>query len=81
MRAYILIRCEAGQDRRVADGIHQISVEGARVRHCDTVTGPYDVIAEIEADNLEILGHVLSDHLQNVDGVEHTITCLAVHLQ
>lgn len=81
MRAYILIRCDAGEDSNVADDINQVQVDGARILHCNAVTGPYDVIAEVEAENLEILGHILSEHMQNVRGVQHTITCLAVHLQ
>ena len=46
----------------------------------DTVTGPYDVIVQLEADDLDRLGNAITDAVQKVTGVQRTTTCLAVKL-
>lgn len=81
VRAYILIETEVGAARSVAAQVLSMVRENAVVRSVDTVTGPYDVIAYVEADDLDSLGDALSEGiLQGVQGVKRTTTCLAVRL-
>jgi DNA-binding Lrp family transcriptional regulator len=50
------------------------------VKSVDTVTGPYDVIVQLEADDLDKLGKSITTDIQNLDGVQRTTTCLSVNL-
>ena len=52
----------------------------AQVTGVDTVTGPYDVIVQMEADDLDKLGNAITDGIQRIEGVARTTTCLAVRL-
>ena len=46
----------------------------------DTVTGPFDVIVQLEAEDLDKLGKAITEDLQTLDGVQRTTTCLSVNL-
>jgi DNA-binding Lrp family transcriptional regulator len=79
-RAYILIEAAVGKAKLVAEGISGIGFPNARIMTVDAVTGPYDVIALLEADDLDHLGTAITDGIQQVDGVQRTTTCLVVRL-
>ncbi len=44
----------------------------------DTVTGPFDIIAIAEADDLPGIGDLITDGMHNVPGIVKTVTCLSV---
>jgi DNA-binding Lrp family transcriptional regulator len=46
------------------------------VKSAVVVTGPYDVIALIEAPDLQALGRVITEKIQTIEGVERTLTSL-----
>ncbi|HWQ28838.1 MAG TPA: Lrp/AsnC ligand binding domain-containing protein, partial [Dehalococcoidia bacterium] len=64
----------------VADAIQEIKRPDAKVLSVDTVTGPFDVIVQLEADDLDKLGTCITDAIQRVEGVQRTTTCLSVRL-
>jgi len=78
VHGYVLIEAEVGRARAISESIAKLSNPDARVVAVDTVTGPYDVIVQLQADDLDRLGRCITDVLQNVEGVERTTTCLAV---
>jgi len=80
VRGYVLIETDVGKAKAVGAAITQLSYPGARVAAVDTVTGPYDVIVQLEADDLDRLGNAITDAIQKVAGVQRTTTCLAVRL-
>ncbi len=80
VRGYVLIETDVGKAKAVGAAITQFSYPGARVAAVDTVTGPYDVIVQLEADDLDRLGNAITDAIQKVSGVQRTTTCLAVRL-
>ena len=49
------------------------------VSSAEDVTGPYDVIARIEAASVEELGRVVIAKIQNVPHITRTTTCTVVH--
>ena len=55
-RGYILIEAEVGHAKAVGDAVHGFNHPDARVLSVDTVTGPFDVIVQMEADDLDKLG-------------------------
>jgi DNA-binding Lrp family transcriptional regulator len=80
LRAYILIECEAGTARRVHQGLQRLAVADAKVLSADTTTGPFDVIALLESEDLDRLGWAVSEGVQRLQGVERTNTCVIVEL-
>ncbi len=78
VRGYVLIETEVGKARAVSSAIGEMSSAHARVVAVDTVTGPFDVIVQLEADDLDAMGEALTETLQNISGVQRTTTCLAV---
>ncbi len=73
-KAFVLIETQVGRTREVATGLERL--EG--VKSVDTVTGPYDVIAVIEAETLNEIGDVVTQIIHPVSGISRTVTCLAV---
>ena len=80
VRGYILIEAEVGHAKSVGEAVQKLNLSDARVASVDTVTGPYDVIALLEADDLDKLGNAITTGLQKIEGVKKTNTCLAVRL-
>ena len=74
--AYVLVQAEVGKAARVAETVREL--EG--VTSADDVTGPYDVIVRIEAPTLDDLGKQVVSHIQAVEGITRTFTCLVVNL-
>ena len=46
------------------------------VKNANAVIGPYDCIAELEAENMELLGKIVVDKILKVNGVAKTLTCV-----
>ncbi len=76
VQAYILIQTEVGQAAEVAREIAQLS----GVTLAEDVTGPYDVIARVEAPSMDELGHLVVARIQDVKGITRTLTCTVVHV-
>ncbi|MFN0146222.1 MAG: Lrp/AsnC ligand binding domain-containing protein [Dehalococcoidia bacterium] len=80
VRGYVLIETDVGKAKAVGASITDFTYPGAKISAVDTVTGPYDVIVQIEADDLDALGNAITEAVQKVQGVQRTTTCLAVRL-
>jgi DNA-binding Lrp family transcriptional regulator len=76
----VLIECAVGKANEVARGVKGATLTEAKVVAVDAVTGPFDVIAQLESDDLDKLGRAITDAIQQVDGVQRTTTCLVVKL-
>ena len=73
MRAYVLIQVEVGTSAVAARAIQRID----GIRSVEQVTGPYDVVAQVEARNLDDLSTGVIANLHAIDGVIRTLTCAA----
>ncbi len=80
VRGYILVETEVGRTQAVGRAMRDLESELATVSAVDTVTGPYDVIVQLDAEDLDQLGQCITAELQAIDGVQRTTTCLAVSL-
>ncbi len=76
VQAYILIQTEVGRAADVARAIAEIS----GVTLAEDVTGPYDVIARVEAPSVDELGQLVIARIQDVKGITRTLTCTVVHI-
>ena len=75
-RAFVLIETGVGKTRDVVAIVRGVS----EVASVDAVTGPYDIIAILEAPDLSAVGYVVTGRIHTVPGVVRTVTCLAVSL-
>ena len=80
VRAYILIGTAVGTAGTVYKGLHKLSVTDAKVLSAETITGPFDVIALLEPEDLGRLGRAVTEGIQRIYGVERTTTCLIMGL-
>jgi DNA-binding Lrp family transcriptional regulator len=76
VQAYILIQTEVGRAADVARAIAEIP----GVALAEDVTGPYDVIARVEAPSVDELGQLVIARIQDVKGITRTLTCTVVHI-
>jgi len=75
VQAYVLVQTEVGKSSSVAEAIRGL----AGVVATDEVTGPYDLIAKLEAESVEQLGSLVLAKVQDVPGITRTLTCTVVH--
>ncbi len=75
LSAYVLIQTELGKPAQVAQAIRDLD----GVQWAEDVTGPYDVIARVQAPGLDQLARLVVSRLQVVDGVTRTLTCTVIH--
>ncbi|MEE9324578.1 MAG: Lrp/AsnC ligand binding domain-containing protein [Dehalococcoidia bacterium] len=73
-KAFVLIETAVGKTREVSNALQ--NVEG--MKSVDAVTGPYDIIAIMEADDLNTIGNAVTSKVHTVNGVVRTVTCLAL---
>ncbi len=71
--AFVLIRCELGRVEQVANGIMEI--EGVSEVH--SITGPWDLLVKLYAEDYDAFGDLIPDRLQRVPGIRETETLLA----
>jgi DNA-binding Lrp family transcriptional regulator len=74
LSAYVLIETEVGKVAQVAHALSNL--DGVQV--AEDITGPYDVIARIQAPSLNQLGRLVISRIQLVDGVNRTLTCTVI---
>jgi DNA-binding Lrp family transcriptional regulator len=75
LSAYVLIQTEVGKVAHVAQALGD--VDGVQL--AEDITGPYDVIARIQAPSLDQLGRLVVSRIQVVNGVTRTLTCTVLH--
>ena len=73
-RAYILIEAKMGQAREVLTALRAID----HIIESDIITGSYDLIAVAEAQDMRAMVDLVAARVQNINGVQRTITCVAV---
>jgi len=72
--AYIFIETTQGKARMIAREIAQIP--GVKTAH--SVTGPYDVIASVQAESINVLGDFIVTKIQAIPGVLRTLTNVVI---
>jgi DNA-binding Lrp family transcriptional regulator len=75
-KAFILIETVMGRNKEVVKSLCKMKIKG--IKSVDTVTGPYDAIAVLEAETLSEIGEIITSKIHAVDGISRTVTCLAV---
>ncbi|MBU2536162.1 MAG: Lrp/AsnC ligand binding domain-containing protein [Chloroflexi bacterium] len=73
-RAYVLIDAEKGQSSSVVIALSK----KPGVLAADVIWGPHDVVAIVEADDIDTLMHLVQSDISLIDGIAHSDTCLIV---
>ncbi len=73
-KAYVLIETQVGKAKDLVEAIRSL----VGVISVDLVTGPYDVIAVVQADTLNEIGDLITAKVHPVSGISRTVTCLAL---
>ena len=73
-KAFVLIETAVGKTKEVISILNKME----NLKSVDTVTGPYDIIAVIEAETLNDIGDLITGKIHAIEGISRTVTCLAV---
>jgi DNA-binding Lrp family transcriptional regulator len=73
-KAFVLIETAVGRNREVTAALKRLR----GVTSADLVTGPYDVIAIVEAPSLSEVGDVVTARIHPIPGISRTVTCLVI---
>ena len=76
VEAYVLVQSEAGKAGQVTENLRKVPA----VISVEAVTGPYDLVVRIEADNVDLLARLVVGRVQVVEGIARTLTCPIVSL-
>mgnify|MGYP001042524104 CR=1 FL=1 len=76
-KAYVLIETAVGKTRDVLMSLRN----APNISVVDAVTGPYDIIAVVEADDLNSVGDLVTGHIHPIGGIVRTVTCLSVSVR
>lgn len=74
LQAYFLIKTEAGATKDALKKVNGMK----NVREAHMFTGPYDIIAIVEADEMDELSRLLLDEIRITNGVKATTTCIRI---
>ncbi|MEX2430848.1 MAG: Lrp/AsnC ligand binding domain-containing protein, partial [Dehalococcoidia bacterium] len=72
--AFVLIETAVGKTKDVVAALHEVK----GITSVDVVTGPYDIIAVVQAGDLSSVGDTVTGHVHIIGGIVRTVTCLAV---
>ena len=73
MKAFVLVVTEPSATRRVATAIKEID----QVIDVHEVMGPYDIVVELQAEQLREISTVILDQLRSMDGIQSTTSLVA----
>ncbi|MCC7130221.1 MAG: hypothetical protein B6D39_13185 [Anaerolineae bacterium UTCFX2] len=74
MKAYVMIHVRPGSVPEVIRNLRRLD----GILKANMTFGPYDVVAEMEASDINHLGKMVASEIQPIPGVIDTLTCLVV---
>jgi DNA-binding Lrp family transcriptional regulator len=74
VRAFVMVQTAAGASGEVVAAVR----DDERVRAAHVVAGEYDIVAEVEADEVYEVLQAVSDGIRSLDGVTDTRTYIAM---
>ena len=73
-KVYVLIQTAVGKNRDVIAAMKGLP----GLTSVDIVTGPYDIIARMEAKSLSEIGELITGQIHQIPGITRTVTGLVV---
>ena len=74
-RVFVLIQAKVGKSNEVVAILK--GIEG--VTTAEQVTGPYDVIAVVDGNNLDEIGSIITEKIQPIPSVSRIVSCIALN--
>ena len=74
IKAYVLVVTDPGRTRHVADALR--SIPGIVELH--EVMGPYDIVVELEVNNLQDIPPILGERIRVVEGIQSTTSLVTL---
>lgn len=74
MKAYVMIHVRPGSVSEVVRNLKRLN----GVVDAHMTFGPYDVVAIVQANDVNALGPLIANEVQPIPGVLDTLTCLVV---
>jgi DNA-binding Lrp family transcriptional regulator len=74
VKAYVLVVTDPGKTRQVVQAMHDIP--GIVQMH--EVMGPYDIVVEIEVENLQDIPPILGGRIRTIEGIESTTSLVTL---
>ncbi len=74
-KAYVLINSEIAYTKQVVEQLREVS--GLSEAH--EVLGPYDIVAEVQAVDIESILRILQEEIRGIVGVRDTVTCITTN--
>ena len=74
VKSYVLVVTDPGKTRRVLQALAGV----AGIVEMHEVMGPYDIVVEIEVDNLQDIPPILSDKIRTLEGIESTTSLVTL---
>lgn len=68
IKAYVLVVANPGTTKAVHAALQRIK----GIVECHEVMGPYDIVVELEVENLSDVPSLLGEHIRTIAGVEST---------
>lgn len=72
--AYVLIEMTAGHSKNLVNTLKERKV----AKEVDRLTGPYDVVAVLEAPSINEISNIVETEIHTLDGVVRTTTCVSM---
>ena len=72
----MLIETTVGKTKEVITALQKIE----EIKSVDAVTGPYDIIAVVEQDDLNAVGKLVTTKIHPINGVNRTVSCLSIRV-
>jgi len=75
--AYILLNCVLGSEEKVIEQLKQIE----SIKEVSGTFGLYDILAKLQATNIEDLRNGITQQIRNIDKVTGTLTLMGIEDQ
>ena len=75
-KAYVLVEASVGNTKDVLSVLQKMK----GVREADAVTGEYDIVAVVEAEDLNSIGELVTVDIHTIGGIQRTTTYLSVSM-
>jgi len=75
-KAFILLEIGTGKTKDVLKHLQKIN----GLKTLDIVTGPYDVIAVLEKEDLNELRQIIAEKIHFMEGVRRVVSCMSFQL-
>jgi DNA-binding Lrp family transcriptional regulator len=76
VRAYVLINLASKNVKKILQTL--LATKG--VISVEAVTGPYDIVVLLEAQDTDAIGQLVTKEILSIEGIDRTLTSIVLHL-